>query len=142
MSEPRHNSQASVALDDSGAGLVMFVIFTSAVLIVTGAVVLVALVGGWWIVGVAFAIHVLMTAVVVATIVSVMNGRASATELARAPACQPGPLALQPADDRVLLRPRRARGGTPRRLEHRPVGTEVSTIVPTVSRNEVDVGRP
>ena len=35
-------------------------------------IVLVALVGGWWIVGVAFAIHVLMTAVVVATIVSVM----------------------------------------------------------------------
>ena len=142
MSKPQCSSQDSVALDDSGAGLVMFVIFTSAVLIVTGAVVLVAFVGGWWIVGAAFAIHVLMTTGVVATIVSVMNGRASATELARAPACQPGPLALQPTDDRVLLRPRRARSGTPRRLEHRPVGTEVSTIVPTVSRNEVDVGRP
>jgi len=78
MSEPRHKAQAAVALDDSGAGLAMFVIFTTAVLIVTGAVVLVALVGGWWIVGFAFAIHVLMTAVVMATIVSVMNGRASA----------------------------------------------------------------
>ena len=142
MSKPQRSSQDSVALDDSGAGLAMLVIFTTAVLLVTGAVAIVALVGGWWIVGVAFAIHVLMTTVVVATIVTVMNGRASATELARAPACQPGPLALQPADDRVLLRPRRARGGTPRRLEHRPVGTEVSTIVPTVSRNEVDVGRP
>jgi hypothetical protein len=52
----------------------MFVIFTTAVLLVTGAVVLVALVGGWWIVGAAFAIH-------------------------------------QPADDRGLLRPPRARGG-------------------------------
>ena len=142
MSEPQRSSQDPVALDDSGAGLAMFVIFTTAVLLVTGAVVLVALVGGWWIVGAAFAIHVLMTTVVVATIVTVMNGRAGATELARAPACQPGPLALQPADDRVLLRPPRARGGAPRRLEHRPVGTEVSTIVPTVARNEVDVGRP
>ena len=60
-------------------------------------------------------------------------------ELARAPARQPGPLALQPTDDRPLLRPGRARGGTPRRLAHRPLG---SAIVPTVSRNEVDVGRP
>lgn len=78
MKEPQNNSQASVALDDSGAGLAMIVIFTTAVLIVTGGIVLVALVGGWWIVGVAFAIHVLMTTAVVATIVSVLNGRASA----------------------------------------------------------------
>lgn len=78
MSDPQHNSQASVDLDDSGAGLAMIVIFITAVLIVTGAVAIVALVDAWWILGVAFAIHVLMTTVVVATIVSVMNGRASA----------------------------------------------------------------
>jgi membrane protein implicated in regulation of membrane protease activity len=78
MSDLQHDSQASVALDDSGAGLAMFVIFTTAVLIVTGAVAIVALVNTWWILGVAFAIHVLMTTVVVAAIVSVMNGRASA----------------------------------------------------------------
>jgi membrane protein implicated in regulation of membrane protease activity len=73
-----HNSQTSVAPDDSGAGLVMFVIFTAAALVVTGAVALVALVDTWWILGVAFTIHVLMTIVVVATIVSATNGRASA----------------------------------------------------------------
>ncbi len=78
MNDPQHNSQASVALDDSRAGLAMLAIFTTAVLIVTGAVAIVAIVDTWWILGVAFAIHVLMTTVVVATIVSVMNGRASA----------------------------------------------------------------
>lgn len=85
MPDLQRNSQTSVALDDSGAGLAMFVIFTAAVLIVTGAVALVALVDTWWILGVAFAIHVLMTIVVMATIVSVMNGRANA-ESDRAPA--------------------------------------------------------
>jgi membrane protein implicated in regulation of membrane protease activity len=80
----QRNSQTSVALDDSGDGLAMLVIFTAAVLIVTGAVALVALIDTWWILGVAFAIHVLMTTVVMATIVSVMNGRAS-TETDRAP---------------------------------------------------------
>ncbi len=75
MSEPRHTPQSSEAVDDSGAGLAMFVIFTTAVLIVTGAVAIVAIVNTWWVLGVAFAIHVLMTTVVVATIVSVMNGR-------------------------------------------------------------------
>ncbi|HEX8977308.1 MAG TPA: hypothetical protein VF781_12400 [Solirubrobacteraceae bacterium] len=90
MSEPQRSSQDPVALDDSGGGLAMFVIFTTAVLLVTGTVVLVALVGGWWIVGAAVAIHVLMTALVIATIVTVMNGRTGVTELGRAPASQPG----------------------------------------------------
>lgn len=76
MSEPRHTSQPSEAVDDSGAGLAMFVIFTTGVLIVTGAVAIVAIVNTWWVLGVAFAIHVIMTTVVVATIVFVMNGRA------------------------------------------------------------------
>ncbi len=65
----------SPVLDDSRSGLAMFLIFTAAVLIVTGAVALVALVGGWWILGVAFAIHLLATTVVVATIASVMSDR-------------------------------------------------------------------
>jgi membrane protein implicated in regulation of membrane protease activity len=78
MSDLQHNSQGSVALDDSSDGLAMFVIFITAVLIVTGAVAMVAVVNTWWIVGMAFAIHVLMTTVVVATLVSVLNGRAGA----------------------------------------------------------------
>jgi membrane protein implicated in regulation of membrane protease activity len=81
----QRNPQTSVALDDSGAGVAMFVIFIAAVLIVTCAVALVALVDTWWILGIAYAIHVLMTTVVMATIVSVMNGRGSA-ESDRAPA--------------------------------------------------------
>lgn len=84
MREPRPIPEASVSLDDSGAGLAMFVIFTTAVLIITGAVAIVALVDTWWVLGLAFAMHVLMTTVVVVTIVSVMNGRASA-EVDRVP---------------------------------------------------------
>jgi len=62
--------------DDSGAGLAMFLIFTAAVLIVTGAVAVVALVGTWWMLAVGFAVHVAMTIVVVLTIVEVMAGHA------------------------------------------------------------------
>lgn len=79
MTATPRDPRVNPLFDDSRDGLAMFVIFTAAVLIVTSAVALIALVGGWWILGVAFAIHVLMTAIVVATIVSVMDGRSSAT---------------------------------------------------------------
>jgi membrane protein implicated in regulation of membrane protease activity len=72
------NPEPSAVADDSGGGLAMFVVFTGAVLIVTGAVALLALDGGWWMLGLAFALHVGMTAVVVLTIVHVMDGRARA----------------------------------------------------------------
>jgi hypothetical protein len=52
----------------------MFVVFTVAVLTSTAAVVLIALLGEWWVLGFGFAIHVIMTAVVVLTIVQVMAG--------------------------------------------------------------------
>ena len=67
------------ALDDSGGGFAMFVVFTAAVLIVTGAVAVLALVATWWMLAVALAIHVLMSTAVVMTIMSVMDGRATAT---------------------------------------------------------------
>ena len=78
IKEPCSDAQTrSVAgPDDSGAGLAMFLIFTAAVLIVTGAVAVVALVGTWWMLAVGFAVHVAMTIVVVLTIVEVMAGRA------------------------------------------------------------------
>ena len=60
--------------DDSPQGLAMFVIFTAAVLFVTGAVALLALVGSWWMLGLAFAIHAAATAVVMLTILHVMVG--------------------------------------------------------------------
>jgi membrane protein implicated in regulation of membrane protease activity len=53
----------------------MFLIFAAAALIVTDAVALLALVGSWWMLGVAFAVHVAMTALVTLTIVGAMNGR-------------------------------------------------------------------
>ena len=56
----------------------MFLIFAAAALIVTGAVALLALVGSWWMLGVAFAVHVAMTAAVTLTIVGAMNGRLDA----------------------------------------------------------------
>jgi membrane protein implicated in regulation of membrane protease activity len=62
--------------DDSASGEAMSLIFTGAVLIVTGAVALLALVSTWWMLGVAFAIHVIMTTVVILTILYVMDGRA------------------------------------------------------------------
>ena len=60
--------------DDTGQGLAMLVTFTGAVLFVTGAVALLALVGSWWMLGVAFAIHAATTAVVVLTLLHVMAG--------------------------------------------------------------------
>src|SRR5579875_2945746 len=54
----------SVDPDDSGYGAVMFLVFTAAVLAVTLAVCVLAVVGSWWMLGVAVAIHVSVTAVV------------------------------------------------------------------------------
>ncbi|HET6869257.1 MAG TPA: hypothetical protein VFH80_25330 [Solirubrobacteraceae bacterium] len=79
MTAARRDLEVDAGWDDSHAGLAMFVIFIAAVLSVTGAVALVALVGGWWMLGGAFAIHVLMTTLVVVTIARVMDGRASTT---------------------------------------------------------------
>jgi hypothetical protein len=79
MSDAPADRRGSEAADDSGQGLAMFVIFTGAVLIVTGAVALLAVVGSWWMLGVAFAVHVTMTVVVVLTILYAMGGRTRAT---------------------------------------------------------------
>ena len=65
--------------DDSGDGLLMFLVFTVAVLTSTGAVVLIALVGAWWMLGFGFAVHVIMTGVVLLTVAHVMAGRERAS---------------------------------------------------------------
>jgi hypothetical protein len=52
----------------------MFVGFIVAVLTSTAAVVLIALLDEWWVVGFGFAIHVMVTAIVVLTIVHAMGG--------------------------------------------------------------------
>lgn len=74
MSDAPADPRASEPADDSGQGLAMFVIFTGAVLIVTGAVALLALVNSWWMLGVAFVVHVAMTAIVVLAILHAMAG--------------------------------------------------------------------
>ena len=95
---PRKQSTVS---DDSGYGLAMFVIFSAAALIVTGAVALLALVGSWWMLGVAFAAHVAMTSVVTYAVLHAINGRAVAiSDRARASA----------QDDRGLEVDPRSRG--------------------------------
>ncbi len=74
VSIPNANVQTVTTADDSGAGLVLFFVFATAVLTVTGAVALLALVGTWWMLAVAFAIYVAMTMVVLLTILRVIAG--------------------------------------------------------------------
>jgi membrane protein implicated in regulation of membrane protease activity len=84
--------------DDSGYGLAMLVIFTGAALIVTGAVALLALVGSWWMLAVAFAVHVGMTAVVTLAGIHAIDGRRIAVgssdvqPVGELPRIEPGPL--------------------------------------------------
>jgi membrane protein implicated in regulation of membrane protease activity len=58
------DSKPSALADDPGIGLALFLIFTIAILIVTGAVAMLALIDTWWVLGLAFGIHVLMTVAV------------------------------------------------------------------------------
>ena len=64
---------ASPPIDDSGQGQSLFVLFVMAVLFVTGAVALLALVTWWWVLGLAFGIHVLATAVVTMAVFSALG---------------------------------------------------------------------
>ena len=75
MTDRVTDTSSTTLADDRGYGLAMLLIFATAALIVTGAVALLALVGSWWMLGVAFAVHVAMTALVTLTIVGAMNGR-------------------------------------------------------------------
>lgn len=61
--------------DDTSAGLGLFVIFVMAILIVTGAVALLALVNSWWVLGAVFAVHLGVTAIVTAAIAAAVSGR-------------------------------------------------------------------
>jgi fatty acid desaturase len=78
MNAPSPQGRSAAFVDDSRDGLIMFFVFTAAVVIVTGAVALLAVVGTWWMRAVAFAVHVAMTMVVVLTIGHVMTNGASA----------------------------------------------------------------
>ncbi|MGH2889846.1 MAG: hypothetical protein ACRDNJ_09465 [Solirubrobacteraceae bacterium] len=61
--------------DDSRDGDAMCLIFVSAVLGVTGAIALVALINTWFVLGLLMALHITMTTVVCVTIARVMSNR-------------------------------------------------------------------
>jgi membrane protein implicated in regulation of membrane protease activity len=98
---PRTESRRS---DDSGYGLAMFVIFSAAALIVTGAVALLALVSSWWMLGVAFAVHVGMTSVVTYAVLRAIDGRAVAvSDRARSSAQDDRGLEVEPRNRGEVL---------------------------------------
>jgi hypothetical protein len=60
---------------DAQHGLVLFVVFIVAALASTAAVVVLALTDEWWVLGFAFAAHLMVTGIVALTIVHAMAGR-------------------------------------------------------------------
>jgi hypothetical protein len=64
FSRPRFAAGPAPAADDGGQGQALFMLFTVAVLLVTGAVGLLALLTSWWVLGVVFGVHVLATVIV------------------------------------------------------------------------------
>jgi hypothetical protein len=76
------NMRLPVSSDDTGDGLLVFVVFIAAALTSTVAVVLIALADEWWVLGFGFAIHVMVTAIVMLTIVQTMGGRRAGSERA------------------------------------------------------------
>jgi hypothetical protein len=69
------NTRLPASGDDDGDGLLLFLVFIVGALTSTAGVVLIALLGEWWVLGFGFAIHVIATAFVILTIVQVMAGR-------------------------------------------------------------------
>jgi hypothetical protein len=69
----RSDDARSSAADDGGSGLIMSLTFAAAILTSTGAVCLIGLVGGWWTLGLAFAAHVAVTAILILEIAHVLN---------------------------------------------------------------------
>lgn len=63
--------------DDTGAAPRLLTIFIAAALMVINLVAMIAMVRTWWMFGVTFAIEVVVTAIVIATIIRVMSGRAN-----------------------------------------------------------------
>jgi hypothetical protein len=69
------NTRLPASGDDDGDGLLLFLVFIVGALTSTAGVVLIALLGEWWVFGFGLAVHAIMTAIVVLTIVQVMTGR-------------------------------------------------------------------
>lgn len=67
------NDAAPLSADDSGQGLALFVLFTVAVLLSTGAVAFLALLTSWWALGVVFGLHALVTVIVGTAVFGVLS---------------------------------------------------------------------
>jgi hypothetical protein len=118
--------------EDSAQGLAMFVIFTGAVLFVTGTVALLALVGSWWMLGVAFAMHAAMTAVVTLMLLHVMTEPKRAIPVSDRPSARPTPGAGHRTDLMAspgLLAPPPARRGAIRPGAQRDPGRHRVLVV-------------
>lgn len=59
--------------DDSGRGQALFFLFVGAVALVTGAVAALALLGSWWLLGVVFGVHLLVTLIVGAAVFAILG---------------------------------------------------------------------
>lgn len=66
---------SSTSLDDSGLGLALFLIFITAVLVITGAVAFLTLFNSWWMLGLVFGMDLLVTFGVGTTVFSVLGDR-------------------------------------------------------------------
>jgi cytochrome b subunit of formate dehydrogenase len=70
MTSPSHERPAA---DDSTDGLAMFVTFMAAVLIVTGAVGLLAVLPTWWMLAIALGVHAVGTIIVYVLVLLVVS---------------------------------------------------------------------
>lgn len=66
-------AQAPRITDDSGLGLMLFVVFVTAVLLITGAVAFLALITAWWVLGLVFGVDILVTGAVAAVVFTVLG---------------------------------------------------------------------
>lgn len=69
------SAPGSTSRDDSGLGLALFLIFITAVLVITSAVAFLALFTSWWVLGLVFGMDLLVTFGVGATVFTVLGDR-------------------------------------------------------------------
>jgi len=89
--------------DDSSYGWAMFLAFISAVLAITFTVCVLAMVGSWWMLGVAFAVDVGITALVMKVVRGALNSSDAYPDLERIESASKAALAREVVD----LTPRR-----------------------------------
>lgn len=67
------DDSAPTSVDDSGLGLMLFVVFVSAVLLISGAVAFLSMFAAWWVLGLVFGIDLLVTGVVGTVVFTVLG---------------------------------------------------------------------